>query len=97
MFSSPTTEGAAGPRFDRVNKCHAPKLFEEEKFEGYHIKHALVQRNWFEVREKLRRKFPVLTSEDVSCTPDQFCNMMRKIEQKLEISPAKLQRIISEL
>lgn len=99
MFSSPKLQGAAGPRFDRVNRCQSAHYYEDDDhhLEGDHIKHALVQRNWFEVREKLMRRFPILTHEDVSCEPGEQCAMMRRLERKLEVSPAKLQRIISRL
>lgn len=98
MLPSPKTQGAAGPRFDRVNRCQTTYHHDDDgNPEGYHIKHALIQRSWFEVREKLRMKFPKLTAEDVTCEPGEHCAMMRRLEQKLEVSPAKLQRIIAKL
>jgi len=90
------SDPAARSKYAAVNKCRSRKS-KSELPEGFHIVHALVQRNWFEVREKLLDRFPVLRSEDVEFAPGKKDQMMRALEAKLEMSPAKLQRIISTL
>jgi hypothetical protein len=56
-----------------------------------------VHRNWFEVKDKLLDRFPILTEEDVQFEPGKKHEMMRALEEKLEMSPGKLQRIIAYL
>lgn len=82
--------------YAKVNKCR-PASWLDDKIEEKPYLSYLVQRNWFEVREKLRAAYPQLSAEDVHYEPGQKNAMMRAIEQKLEISPAKLQRIIASL
>lgn len=82
--------------YAKVNKCR-PAPWLDDKHEEKPYLSYLVQRNWFEVREKLRAAYPQLTAEDVQYEPGQKNAMMRAIEQKLEISPAKLQQIIASL
>lgn len=82
--------------YSQVNKCPAASIA-DIRSEDFHIKHALVQRSWFELRDKLRARYPVLTSVDVEYEPGKKCEMMRRIEEKLNMSPEKLQRTLSEL
>jgi hypothetical protein len=64
---------------------------------GSNVKNEYIHRNWFEVRDKLRAKFPILSEADVEFEPGQKSEMMRAIEEKLEISPSELQRVIAYL
>jgi hypothetical protein len=95
MLHSPDTHNAATSAYAKVNKCR-PGPLDEYRPEAPHINY-LIQRNWFEVRDKLRALYPQLTPDDVEYEPGRKEAMMRAIEAKLEISPAKLQQIISSL
>ena len=90
------TDPSARSKYAAVNKCRSSKTHSEQP-EDFHIAHALVQRNWFEVRDKLLEQYPVLSAEDVEYAPGKKQEMMRALEAKLEMSPAKLQRIIATL
>ncbi len=96
MNSTPKTKPDRGSDYAAVNKCK-PADLDTGRPADYHIAHALVQRNWIEVREKLLERFPVLQPEDVNFQPEKKEEMMRALEEKLELSPAKLQRIIAEI
>ncbi len=97
MTTSPNNHGQGASPYEKVNYCRSNYFINDDEAPDKHIKDALIQRSWFEVRDKLRKKFPQLTEEDVSYAPGEKCKMMRALEEKLEISPAKLQRIIARL
>jgi DNA-binding IscR family transcriptional regulator len=83
--------------YESVNRCQSARHKEEEDdFESPKVNY-LIQRNWFEVRDKLRQRYPTLTAEDVSYETGKKEQMMRAIEQKLEVAPAALQKIITQL
>lgn len=90
------SDRSAKSKYAEVNKCRSRKSPSETP-EDFHIAHALVQRNWFEVRDKLLEQYPVLNPEDVEFSPGKKQEMMRAIEEKLGMSPAKLQRVIATL
>lgn len=96
MNTSPKTGPARRSDYASVNKCGTADLGSQRPSD-YHISHALVQRNWIEVREKLLERYPVLQPADVDFDPGRKQEMMRALEEKLELSPAKLQRIIAEI
>ncbi len=96
MILTPRLDDATPSKYAKVNKCRSSAFSDESEFEKPHINY-LVQRNWFEVRDKLRAMYPLLTAEDVAYEPGRKNEMMRRIEEKLEVSPAKLQRIIAQL
>jgi hypothetical protein len=79
--------------YAEVNRCRPS----DAAYGTAHVRHEFVHRNWFEVRDKLRDRFPVLTEADVTFEPGKKSEMMRAIEEKLEISPSELQRIIAYL
>ncbi len=79
-----------------VNRCR-PLQGSNAPATGTNVKNEYVHRNWFEVRDKLRAKYPVLTEADVEFEPGQKSEMMRAIEEKLEISPSELQKAIAYL
>ncbi len=79
-----------------VNRCR-PLQSHEPDANYSRVKHELIQRNWFEVRDKLKSRFPILSEADVEFEPGKKSEMMRNIEEKLEMSPSELQRIISAL
>ncbi|MCA1751372.1 MAG: hypothetical protein ABR572_09715 [Cryomorphaceae bacterium] len=96
MNANLKSDPSARTKYAEVNKCRSRKTNSEQP-EDFHIAHSLVQRNWFEVREKLLDRFPVLNPEDVEFAPGKKQEMMRAIEEKLGMSPAKLQRVIGTL
>lgn len=82
--------------YARVNRCR-PSSDRDLSYGDVDRRPLNVQRNWFEIKDKLLDRFPILTEEDVCFEPGKKREMMRALEEKLEISPAKLQRIIAYL
>ena len=82
--------------YARVNHCKSkPDVIREE--DRKESEQRCIHRNWFEVKDKLREKFAMLSEDDVQPEPGKEYEMMRAIERKLNLSPAKLQEVISYL
>ncbi len=82
--------------YARVNRCKTkPDVIREE--ERKEPEQRCIHRNWFEVKDKLRAKFAILTEADVQPEPGKEYEMMRAIERKLHMSPAQLQQEIAYL